>query len=80
MTINSIAGVKSHVLPALTNAQLRKLSDEGMILIDGREWDDGYLDRWPQTWLIAPTMDLAELALENMAAWLKARYPGKYGR
>lgn len=45
VTINFITGVKSHLLPALTNAQLRKRSDEGMIFVDGWEWDDGYLDQ-----------------------------------
>lgn len=80
VTINPITGHASPLLPVLTNAELRRRGDGGMVLVDGREWDDGYLDRWPQTWLIAPTMDLGELALENMAGWLQARYRGKYGR
>ena len=69
-------GQDRHLLLGLLNARIVKQREDGCRLISGLEWDEGYLQRWPQTWLCAPTQDAAVAELYAMSWWLNARYPG----
>lgn len=68
------SGDPAMLLRALMNASVRKRREDGAYLLDGREWDEAFLRRWPQTWLCAPSRQVAESALETMREWLEARY------
>lgn len=69
-------GQNKPLLHSLLQARIVKNRDDGCRLIAGLEWDEGYLRRWPQTWLCAPTQDAAVKELYAMTWWLNARYPG----
>lgn len=69
-------GQDRHLLRGLNGARIVKERDDGCRLIAGLEWDEGYLRRWPQTWLCAPTQEAAVAELYAMSWWLNARYPG----
>ena len=74
INLHPMNGGLESFLPTLSSAKLVKGRDDGGMLIEGLEWDEGALDQWRQTWLCAPTVRLAEDALEAMAPWLEAHY------
>jgi hypothetical protein len=60
-----------------TLAKARQIGHErgdGCRLLSGLEWDEGYLQRWAQTWLCAPNYDVGVEALQRMDEWLNQRY------
>lgn len=71
------SGSLDELLHGLADVRLVKQRADGCQLLAGVEWDDGYLERWPQTWLCAPTRAAGEAALNEMHDWLQARYTGK---
>lgn len=64
------------LLRDLSNARVLRHRSDGSWLIEGEEWDEGYLKRWPQTWLCAPSLETAGALLDGMSCWLSARYTG----
>ncbi|MDZ7862688.1 hypothetical protein [Acidovorax sp.] len=68
---------KAELLRQLMDPVVRKKRADGCLLVDGKEWDEGYLQQWEQTWLLAPTPQLMQRALSGMESWLRARYTGK---
>ena len=76
--------LRLHPLDGSSDCLLRDLSDantlrqrpDGSWLIDGEEWDEGYLRRWSQTWLCAPSLQAGADLLCGMSSWLRARYTG----
>jgi hypothetical protein len=65
------------LLRTLMDVRMVRQRDDGCVLMRGLEWDEGYLQRWRQTWLCAPTYQVGISALGEMDSWLKARYPGQ---
>ncbi|WP_159502682.1 hypothetical protein, partial [Microbacterium sp. 18062] len=57
-------GDTRRLLRALMHASVRKRREDGAYLLDGKEWDEAFLRQWPQTWLCAPSKQMAEHALE----------------
>lgn len=74
LTLHPMDGALTPILDGLSSPAVVKRRADGAMLIEGLEWDEGRLDRWRQTWLCAPTMPLAESALDAMATWLEAQY------
>ena len=68
---------KHELQHGLVSAVLRKRREDGSMLIDGSEWDEGYLQRWPQTWLAARTAEEVAQILQGMSGWLRSRYTGR---
>lgn len=68
---------RHELLHGLQSATVRKRREDGSMLIEGAEWDEGYLQRWPQTWLAARTPQEAAQILQGMSGWLRARYTGR---
>ncbi len=51
---------------------------DGIFLLRGQQWDAGYLQRWPQSWLCGPSAEATRDALLSLDGWLSARYTGSY--
>lgn len=62
------------LLHTLCEARVLKRRDDGSMLIGGEEWDEGYFQRWPQTWLCSESIEALESALLHMQDWLHRQY------
>ncbi|WP_192888339.1 hypothetical protein [Paracidovorax avenae] len=74
VNLHPSSGEPGTVLPTLADASMSKRRDDGAFLLVGLEWDDGYLRRWRQTWLCAPSEELAEQVLGGIRLWLEDQY------
>ncbi|WP_169167653.1 hypothetical protein [Acidovorax sp. SRB_24] len=76
VNLHPMDGDTSVFLRQLSDAHMVKRRSDGCMVIAGMEWDEGYLRRWPQTWLCGPTQTEAIAATNALSAWLEARYTG----
>ena len=58
----------------LTHARVVKRRDAKTMVLAGVEWDEGFLQQWPQSWLCAPTVETARELLGHLSPWLRRRY------
>lgn len=61
-------------LPVLLDPCVVQRHDDGRLLLAGTEWDEGYLRRWPQTWLVGKDKDQAYDWLGGLEKWLEGRF------
>lgn len=66
------------LLNNLSRARVVRQRADGVMLLGGVQWDAGYLQRWPQTWLCAPSEAAAISAIDHLQPWLDGRYTGTY--
>ena len=59
---------------SLLDVRVRSRRDDGSMILEGAEWDEGYFRLWPQTWLCCVTGDELERALIHMQEWLSKEY------
>lgn len=62
---------------SLARARVVNKRDDGATLLSGIEWDEGYLQLWPQTWLCAGSHELLLSALSDIGPWLDSQYTGR---
>lgn len=70
----SASDVRRTMLPDLGRARMVKAREDGALLIEGIEWDEGQLRRWSQTWLCCPDAAGIDTALQLMCGWLDRQY------
>lgn len=58
----------------LWHARVVKRRDSGTMVLAGSEWDEGFLQQWPQSWLCTPSEKSAEVLLGHLSPWLRQRY------
>lgn len=62
------------LLRHLLDVRVHKRRDDGSLILEGAEWDEGYLRLWPQTWLCCASNETLERALIHMQSWLSKEY------
>lgn len=62
------------LMHGLRHARVVKRRDAGTMVLAGVEWDDGFLQQWPQSWLCAPSEKSADVLLGHLSPWLRQRY------
>lgn len=58
----------------LWHARIAKRRDASTMVLAGSQWDEGFLRRWPQSLLCAPSVDSANAVIGHMSPWLNQRY------
>ncbi len=68
---------QTELLPTLYAPVLRKQRTDGRMLVDGTEWNEGYLKRQPQTWLLGTSHAAVQRDLSATSTWLRSKYTGQ---
>ncbi|MBV7543727.1 hypothetical protein [Acidovorax sp. sic0104] len=63
-----------YLLLGLASPRIAKKRNAQTFVLSGLQWDEGYLQRWPQSWLCAPSAEVAQLVLNDLSSWLMKRY------
>ncbi|TDS73383.1 hypothetical protein [Comamonas sp. JUb58] len=58
----------------LEQVEVWKKREDGTMLLRGEQWDEGELNRWPQTWICGRNPSAVTAALRGMSAWLDREY------
>ncbi len=62
------------IIHGLERVEVWRQRQSGTLLLRGLEFDEGELQRWPQTWMCGTNLREMQEILGEMSPWLSAKY------